>query len=125
MAITVMLVRVAGVTPEGLTEECSMKGPFPEGQVVLASPTTDGDTPGAQPPREATPAPGARGAQRASSCSLVRTGALGDTPRPREGSGHGRIPNLPPSCPRISSWCFRLAAHNWSPESGEPERQAE
>lgn len=50
-----MLVRVAGVTPEGLTEECLMKGSFPEGQVVLVEPKTDGSAPRDQLPRVAAP----------------------------------------------------------------------
>lgn len=58
MAIAVMLVRVAGVTPEGSTEECLMKGPFPEGQVVLAEPKTDGSAPRDQPPWVVAPTPG-------------------------------------------------------------------
>lgn len=36
MAIAVMLGRVADVTPERLTEECLVKGPFPEGQVAIS-----------------------------------------------------------------------------------------
>lgn len=58
MAIAVMLGRVAGVTPEGLTEECLVKGPFPEGQIVLAEPRTYRDTPRAQPPRDSASALG-------------------------------------------------------------------
>lgn len=40
-----MLVTAAGVTLEGLTEECLMKGPFTEEQAVLEEPTMDGEAP--------------------------------------------------------------------------------